>query len=142
MGALSDRIGRKWIMMAGCLLAAVSYMPIYQRDAAAAGSNVVTAIVSAEPVTGAISLDPANGSERRLQPAKEVLPYTDFASLLSSPIALETHPAGVYSGVLRDDGLWPDRGVSGRGVSGKDQIHVAYHFPITSATASSAGFCQ
>ena len=30
MGALSDRIGRKWIMMAGCLLAAVSYLPIYK----------------------------------------------------------------------------------------------------------------
>ena len=32
-GALSDRIGRKRIMMAGCLLAAISYIPIYQRDA-------------------------------------------------------------------------------------------------------------
>jgi MFS family permease len=28
-GALSDRIGRKKIMMAGCLLAAVTYVPIY-----------------------------------------------------------------------------------------------------------------
>ena len=33
MGALSDRIGRKWIMMLGCLLAAISYMPIYRRNA-------------------------------------------------------------------------------------------------------------
>ena len=30
MGALSDRIGRKRLMMAGCLLAVVSYIPIYQ----------------------------------------------------------------------------------------------------------------
>src|SRR5215468_5118060 len=29
-GALSDRIGRKKIMMAGCLLAAISYVPIYR----------------------------------------------------------------------------------------------------------------
>src|SRR4029079_13535056 len=28
-GALSDRIGRKRLMMAGCLLAAVSYLPLY-----------------------------------------------------------------------------------------------------------------
>jgi len=28
-GSLSDRIGRKWIMMAGNLLAALSYLPIY-----------------------------------------------------------------------------------------------------------------
>ncbi|MEO6393281.1 MAG: MFS transporter, partial [Pyrinomonadaceae bacterium] len=29
-GALSDRIGRKWIIMAGLLLAVISYLPIYQ----------------------------------------------------------------------------------------------------------------
>ena len=29
VGALSDRVGRKWIMMLGCLLAAVTYLPIY-----------------------------------------------------------------------------------------------------------------
>src|SRR6476659_7441115 len=43
MGALSDRVGRKWIMMLGCLLAAVSYLPIYSAMQRAAGSNVVTA---------------------------------------------------------------------------------------------------
>lgn len=35
-GALSDRIGRKSIMMAGCLLAAVTYYPIYLGMASAA----------------------------------------------------------------------------------------------------------
>ena len=89
MGALSDRIGRKWIMMAGCLLAAVSYMPIYSAMQRAAGSNVVTAVSRPNPVTGAISLVPQTEVNGVLQPAKEVLPYTDFASLLSSPIALK-----------------------------------------------------
>src|SRR5580765_1081097 len=42
-GALSDRLGRKRIMMLGCLLAAVSYIPIYRAMQSAAGSNVVTA---------------------------------------------------------------------------------------------------
>jgi len=28
-GALSDRIGRKWIIMAGCLIAAVTYFPLF-----------------------------------------------------------------------------------------------------------------
>ncbi|HYE16533.1 MAG TPA: MFS transporter, partial [Pyrinomonadaceae bacterium] len=37
-GALSDRVGRKWIIMAGCLLAAVSYIPIYKAMQRAAGS--------------------------------------------------------------------------------------------------------
>ena len=35
-GALSDRIGRKRIIMAGCLLAAVTYIPIYHAMSAAA----------------------------------------------------------------------------------------------------------
>jgi MFS family permease len=35
-GALSDRIGRKKIIMTGCLLAALSYIPIYHAMAAAA----------------------------------------------------------------------------------------------------------
>ncbi len=36
-GALSDRIGRKPIMMTGCLLALLTYIPIYRAMAAAAG---------------------------------------------------------------------------------------------------------
>src|SRR5689334_23518218 len=89
MGALSDRIGRKWIMMAGCLLAAVSYMPIYTAMQRAAGSNVVTAVSRPHPVTGAISLVPQTEVNGVLRPAQEVLPYTDFASLISSPVALK-----------------------------------------------------
>ncbi|HEY8413739.1 MAG TPA: MFS transporter [Pyrinomonadaceae bacterium] len=87
MGALSDRVGRKWIMMLGCLFAAISYFPIYQAMQRAAGSNVVTAISQPNPVTGAITLVPQTQVGGVLQPAKEVLPYTDFASLLSSSIA-------------------------------------------------------
>jgi MFS family permease len=36
-GSLSDRIGRKRIIMAGCLLAALTYIPIYHAMTAAAG---------------------------------------------------------------------------------------------------------
>src|SRR6185295_17927489 len=87
VGALSDRIGRKWIMMLGCLLAAVSYLPIYHAMQRVAGSEVVTAISQKSPVTGAISLTPQSMVNGALQPAKEVLPYTDLASLLSNPVA-------------------------------------------------------
>src|SRR5215213_11995696 len=89
MGALSDRIVRKWIMMAGCLLAAVSYMPIYSAMQRAAGSNVVTTLSKPHPVTGAISLIPQTEVNGVLQPAQEVLPYSGFGSLISSPIALK-----------------------------------------------------
>src|SRR5688572_12453451 len=75
-GALSDRIGRKKIMMAGCLLAAISYIPIYRSMQEAAGSNVVTVASQRSPVTGSISLTPLTDGN---VPAMEVLPYTKFS---------------------------------------------------------------
>jgi len=57
-GALSDRIGRKKIMMAGCLLAVIGYFPIYKAMGRAAGNHVVTAQSRKDPVTGAIALTP------------------------------------------------------------------------------------
>ena len=87
MGALSDRIGRKWIMMLGCLLAALSYFPIYYAMQRAAGSNVVTASSQRDPVTGAIRPIPLTEVNGQLEPAKEVLSYVDFSTLISSPVA-------------------------------------------------------
>ncbi len=64
-GALSDRIGRKWIMMAACLIAIVSYFPIYHGMQQAAGNNVTGLRSAADKITGAIKLTPlstdANG---------------------------------------------------------------------------------
>lgn len=86
-GSLSDRIGRKGIMMAGCLLAALSYVPIYQGMQRAAGSNVVTAISQKSPVTGATSLVPQTKVGDKLVPADTALPYTGLRALLANPIA-------------------------------------------------------
>jgi MFS family permease len=86
-GSLSDRIGRKKIMMTGCLLAALLYMPIYKAMQAAAGSNVVTAISQKNPVTGAISLTPQTEVNGQLTPATEVLTYTTFGDFARTPAA-------------------------------------------------------
>jgi MFS family permease len=86
-GALSDRLGRKRIMMAGCLLAALSYIPIYKAMQAAAGSEVVTTISQRNAVTGAISLTPMTRVDDSLQPAREVLPFTSIAALAVDPVA-------------------------------------------------------
>jgi MFS family permease len=86
-GGLSDRIGRKRIMMAGCLLAAVSYIPIYKAMQAAAGSGVVTAVSQRNPVTGAISVTPMTMADGALRPAVEVLTFTGIGALLSEPRA-------------------------------------------------------
>jgi MFS family permease len=72
-GALSDRIGRKWLMMAACLLSIFMYVPIYKAMQSAAGNNVTGLSSAKNKVTGAISLtaqttDPATGLQI---PAKE-----------------------------------------------------------------------
>jgi MFS family permease len=56
VGALSDRIGRKKLMMAGCLLGVLTYIPIYKAMEHAAGNNVVTVKSTRNQVTGAIGL--------------------------------------------------------------------------------------
>lgn len=82
-GALSDRLGRKWIILTGCLLALLSYMPIYHAMQSAAGSNVVTASSQKDPVTGAIKLTPQTTTDSgELAPAQKVLPYTNFGDLV------------------------------------------------------------
>ena len=55
-GWLSDRIGRKNIIMAGCLIAVLTYIPIYKAMTRAAGTNVVSLWSTRNAVTGAISL--------------------------------------------------------------------------------------
>jgi MFS family permease len=87
MGALSDRFGRKRLMMAGCLLASLSYIPIYHAMQTAAGSGVVTAISQRNATTGAISLTPMTLVDGVLTPATEVLTFTTVSALAASPSA-------------------------------------------------------
>ena len=82
-GALSDRLGRKRIMMAGCLLAVIFYIPIYMAMQAAAGSNVVSTESRQDPVTGALSLTPLTMVDGELRPASQALPYVDFGTFIS-----------------------------------------------------------
>ena len=91
-GALSDRIGRKWIILAGCILAVATYIPIYKAMQTAAGSNVVTVTSQKDPVTGAYKLTPMSAAPSadnpsNVVPAQKVLPYTTFADLTSNPAA-------------------------------------------------------
>src|SRR5712672_3732879 len=72
-GALSDRIGRKWLMMAACLLAVVTYIPIYKSMQSAAGNNVVTVKSAKNKVTDATKLTAMTTDAKTgaLVPAKE-----------------------------------------------------------------------
>ena len=62
-GALSDRIGRKRIMMAGCILAVICYIPIYYGMVYAAGNGVASIKSVPDRITGEPKLTPvdANG---------------------------------------------------------------------------------
>lgn len=87
-GWLSDRIGRKWIIMGGLVLAAITYIPIYQTMQSVAGSNVVTATSKRNPATGAITLTPQSRDDAgNLVNAAKALPYTNFNTLVSTPAA-------------------------------------------------------
>lgn len=71
-GWLSDRIGRKKIIMAGCLLAVVTYYPIYHAMQVAAGNQVDGFQSTLNPVTKAPTLTPmtTDATGKRV-PAKE-----------------------------------------------------------------------
>lgn len=87
-GWLSDRLGRKWIMLAGCLLAVLTYFPIYKAMQSVAGSNVVTVTSQQNKQTGAYSLTPQTTDESgALVTAAKVLPYTSISDLLSNGFA-------------------------------------------------------
>ena len=63
-GWLSDRIGRKKIIMAGCLLAAITYMPLFKgithfaNPAVEEASRNSPAVVIADPATCSFQFDP------------------------------------------------------------------------------------
>ncbi|MBC7798880.1 MAG: MFS transporter [Pyrinomonadaceae bacterium] len=59
-GSLSDKIGRKKIMMAGCLLAVIFYLPIYYGMVYYAGNGVSRIQSVPDPITGEPKLTPVN----------------------------------------------------------------------------------
>jgi MFS family permease len=71
-GALSDKIGRKWLMMAACLLAVLTYLPIYHAMQRAAGNDVQTLSSVRDKVTGAPKLTALTiDASGKAVPAKE-----------------------------------------------------------------------
>jgi len=84
VGALSDRIGRKKLMMTACLLAVLTYIPIYKAMERAAGNNVVTVKSVRDKVTGQPKLTPmTTDATGALVPAKEApSPNTTMLVLL------------------------------------------------------------
>jgi MFS family permease len=74
-GAISDRIGRKKLMMIGLLISVFSLIPIYRGMRYAAGNNVVSVSSVKDRVTGAIRLTPltVDSATGKLIPAQEAV---------------------------------------------------------------------
>jgi len=157
VGALSDRIGRKKLMMTGCLLAVITYMPIYRAMEHAAGNNVVSVKSARNKVTGAISLTPfTTDTSGALVPAKEatnpnltalvllVFIQVIYVCLVYGPIAaylIEAFPARIRytslslpyhigNGVF--GGLLPLIGLSSCAATGN--IYAGLYYPMIVAS--------
>jgi len=100
-GALSDRIGRKIIVLAGCLFAAVTYFPIftaithYGNPAIAAASETHPVVVVADPATCSFQFDPIGKKtfKNSCDVAKSTLARAGI------PYTNESAPAGTVASV-------------------------------------------
>ena len=82
-GALSDRVGRKRLMMAGCLLAVVSYLPIYKGMQLAANNDVVGVGSQTNEVTSEITLLPQTIVDGEKVFIEDTAPDPNVAALIA-----------------------------------------------------------
>jgi len=143
--------------MAGCLLAVITYMPIYKAMEAAAGNHVVTVKSTKNKVTGAIALTPlTRDATGNLIPAPTaanpnipllvllVLIQVVYVCMVYGPIAaylVEAFPAKIRytslslpyhigNGVF--GGLLPLIGLSASAATGN--IYAGLYYPMAVAT--------
>lgn len=110
-GNLSDKIGRKWIIMAGLFLAVISYRPIYTKMLAVASTKEVVLDESKTKIERVIN--PINGKDHSIQTTTTVRLYqngiteklvhkdTVYASGLEKPESIDK-----LSKELPDEGYW------------------------------------
>lgn len=67
-GAMSDRFGRKKIILASCLLGALICLPVYSLMQRAAGTQVTRIAPGINPVTGVFGPHPETGVSNRFEP--------------------------------------------------------------------------
>ena len=153
-GSLSDRIGRKKLMMAALLISVFCYIPIYKAMQHAAGNNVVSVASTKDRVTGAIRLTPltTDAQTGKLVPAHEaasgsypmlvflIFVQVVFGCMIYGPIAaylVEAFPAKIrYTSVSLPyhvgngvfGGLLPLIGLSL--CAGTGNIYAGLYYPI------------
>ncbi len=148
-GWLSDKIGRKPIMMAGCLLAAVTYFPIFQALTSAvnpqlAAANVANPVtVTADPAQceTVVFADPATACQKVMaQLSKGGVQYAFAPAPAGSPVLLKVGdaasleiPAFVAETTVKDPATGKD--VKAGTKADVDAALVAAKYPKAAATS-------
>jgi len=115
-GWLSDKIGRKPIILAGCLLAAVTYFPIFHMIASAANPDLVAAsakspvTVVADPNDCRLQFDPVGKSKftspcdiAKTALVKKGIPYSNVAGPAgAAQITIGDKSVASYDGTAAD----------------------------------------
>ncbi|HWT52207.1 MAG TPA: MFS transporter [Caulobacter sp.] len=107
-GWLSDKIGRKWIIILGCVLAAATYFPIFKAITASANPVLAHAeasapvVVSADPATCAFQFDPVGKAKfntacdvAKAYLAKAGVSYSVHAGSAGSPASVQVGAVNV-----------------------------------------------
>ena len=120
-GWLSDKIGRKWIVLTGCLVAALTYMPLfkalthYANPAIEEARSSAPAVVRADPSTCNFQFDPVGKAKftsscdiAAAALAKAGIPYTVEAAPAGSVASVSVGGSEIASyegaGLAADDG--------------------------------------
>jgi len=141
-GALSDKIGRKWIIMAGCLIAALTYFPIFHALTKAANPAIFDAAakapikVIADPDECSFQFNPVGTAKftsscdvAKSWLAKKYIPYSNVSA-----------PAGTIATVTIGDGA-PIPAFNGTGMPGADFKAKAADFDkAMGAAVTAAGY--
>ena len=104
-GWLSDKIGRKKIVMAGCLIAALTYFPLfkalthYANPAIAEASASYPAVVIADPDTCSFQFDPVG--KKRFTSSCDIA--TAALAKAGVPYTVQEAPAGTVAAVMVGD---------------------------------------
>jgi MFS family permease len=108
-GSLSDRIGRKPIILAGCLIAALTYFPLF-KGLTTYGNPALAAALQSSPVV--VVADPASCHFQFKATGKEVFPSScDIATaqLTNASVSYtrQDAPAGTLASIKVGDKVYP-----------------------------------
>jgi MFS family permease len=108
-GSLSDRIGRKNIIMAGCLIAALTYFPIF-KGLTTYGNPALAAALQSSPVV--VVADPASCHFQFKATGKEIFPSScDIATgqLTNASVSYtrQDAPAGTIASIKVGEKVYP-----------------------------------